>query len=204
VGGILVYQYLGQHRTYPIPNTDPPQFFYDWENGEMQLPRPFLFTYNLALPPVTPPNNIRQIRNQNAYTMQYGEAVSIPVPCAEVKSLGISIARTPVVPVVPSPALANPDYVAGPEYRCRMSGPSDLIETWDCADIIPCGETIEFLILDYNECADPAAVQLYVKPIDCDQVSAVCTWYNDSSCQRYHGTCSNVVGGGGDGDEQAE
>ncbi len=142
---------------------------HDWVNGELRLPRPELFQGN----------NLWQITaGSTVYTLEPGASKVVQVQCEDVKSMGLAVAQSGGANV-----LTAPEYSQGPEYRCRERClPEDLPE--DCVDIVPCGETIEFLVQDYNECVHPAATDLYVKEIDEAQVSAVCTWYDEPVCQQ--------------------
>jgi hypothetical protein len=115
------------------------------DNGELQLTRPELFQ---------PANRFRFTANgelvdtlpgRSSRLTAIGGRVTESIPCGDVKSIGIEVAPEGDLP-------GAPQERSGPDYRCTMTN----VDRGDSGfpEQVPCGETIQFSIVDRNDCAN--------------------------------------------------
>lgn len=126
------------------------------EVGELQLTRPQLFT----------PVNQALILGQQLLPLLPETSVLVRLQCSSVKSMGIEVSAPGGTnvddgdPTTPDEPTIDVLYTAGPDYRCPMVNLSSTTITFDSD--VPCGETIQYLIRDINECVDPTLTNFTV------------------------------------------
>lgn len=115
----------GSNPTQPCPCPCP-----GYTIGECELTREEIFEAR----------NLETISGLQMITLNPRISTLERVQCGDVKTMGVAVAREGV------DILANPDYAEGPRYRSDPRRPTQL-------DEVPCGETIEFRIIDLSEIA---------------------------------------------------
>ncbi len=99
-----------------------------YDTGECELTRPEIFE----------DKNLKTINGVPVITLNSRISTLQRVQCGDIKTMGVETAR------VGTNILAQPDYAEGPRYR---SNPEASVQQGE----VPCGETIEFRIVDLNE-----------------------------------------------------
>jgi hypothetical protein len=151
------------------------------DTGELQLLPPQLFQAQ---------NRYKIANNKVVYTVKgrpdklssQGGRVTVSLRCEDIKTMGLEVGMVGELP-------GTVQERSGPDYRCTMVTTGR--GTQALPEDVACGGTLQYTIVDRNDCAD---VSLTVIRVD-TSVSADCTTVTPTTS----GTGGGGMGGGGFG-----
>ena len=97
------------------------------------------------------PSNLYPVQGLNVRTLQPRETLLVRIQEGDIKTFGIELARTGMLP-------GNPEIQDGPYYRCTLVN-LGAINVPRVSEHVPSGETFQFVIYDENDGAAPGLAQ---------------------------------------------
>ncbi len=142
----------------PYQYPDPPSYeccTYAYAQNPCNCPRAGaqIGELKLTFPELFQGVNRKDLQGANTKTLVAQGSLQESYQCEQVKSVGVAIARPPNV-------LTAPEFRAGPNYRQRLAAPASR-----GPGEIACGGTIQYVIYDDNENADPLFAKLAVRTV---------------------------------------